>query len=112
MDLPDLSTLSGTELTPAQLYGILGQIDLDIANLLRDGKLAALRGGPDQFDGKIEFSVDQQPYVQGYMAVESLWLNITNGNDMGGGQPVRTGPSVVDKTNIDQILPYTANNTR
>jgi simple sugar transport system substrate-binding protein len=63
-------------------------------------------------DGKIEFSVDQQPYVQGYMAVESLWLNITNGNDMGGGQPVRTGPSVVDKTNIDQILPFTANNTR
>lgn len=49
MDLPDLSALSGTELTPAQLYGILSQIDLDIANLLRDGKLAALRygvGGP------------------------------------------------------------------
>ena len=49
MDLPDLSTLTGTELSPAQLYGILGQIDLDIANLLRDGKLAALRygvGGP------------------------------------------------------------------
>jgi simple sugar transport system substrate-binding protein len=63
-------------------------------------------------DGKIEFSVDQQPYVQGYMSVESLWLNITNGNDMGGGQPVRTGPSYVDKTNIDQILPFTANNTR
>ena len=63
-------------------------------------------------DGKIEFSVDQQPYVQGYMSVESLWLNITNGNDMGGGQPVRTGPSFVDKTNIDQILPFTANNTR
>ena len=62
--------------------------------------------------GKIEFSVDQQPYVQGYMSVESLWLNITNGNDMGGGQPVRTGPSFVDSTNIDQILPFTANNTR
>lgn len=49
MDLPDLSTLSGHELTPVQLYGILGQIDLDIANLLRDGKLAALKygvGGP------------------------------------------------------------------
>lgn len=63
-------------------------------------------------DGKIQFSVDQQPYVQGYMAVESLWLNLTNGNDIGGGQPVRTGPSFVDSTNIDQILPYTANNTR
>jgi simple sugar transport system substrate-binding protein len=63
-------------------------------------------------DGKIEFSIDQQPYVQGYMAVQSLWLNLTNGNDMGGGKPVLTGPSIVDKSNIDQILPYTRNNTR
>jgi simple sugar transport system substrate-binding protein len=63
-------------------------------------------------DGKIEFSVDQQPYVQGYMAVESLWLNLSNGNDIGGGKPTLTGPSLVDKTNIDQILPYTANNKR
>jgi simple sugar transport system substrate-binding protein len=63
-------------------------------------------------DGKIEFSVDQQPYVQGYMAVEALWLNLSNGNDLGGGKPVLTGPSFVDKTNIGQILPYTQNNTR
>ena len=63
-------------------------------------------------DGKILFSVDQQPYVQGYLAVESLWLNLTNGNDIGGGKPVLTGPSIVDSTNIDQILPYTANNKR
>jgi simple sugar transport system substrate-binding protein len=62
--------------------------------------------------GQIEFSIDQQPYVQGYMAVESLWLNLTNGNDIGGGKPVLTGPSFVDSTNIDQILPYTANNKR
>jgi simple sugar transport system substrate-binding protein len=63
-------------------------------------------------DGKIQFSVDQQPYVQGYMAVTSLYLNLKNGNDIGGGKAVLTGPSIVDKTNIDQILPYTANNTR
>ena len=63
-------------------------------------------------DGKIAFAVDQQPYVQGYLAVESLWLNLTNGNDIGGGKPVLTGPSIVDSTNIDQILPYTANNKR
>ena len=42
-DLPDLSSLSGTDLTEAQLKAILGQIDLDITNLLRDGKLSALR---------------------------------------------------------------------
>jgi simple sugar transport system substrate-binding protein len=60
----------------------------------------------------IAFSVDQQPYVQGYMAVTSLWLNLTNGNDIGGGGPVLTGPSIVDKHNIDKIVPYTENNTR
>ncbi len=63
-------------------------------------------------DGGILFSVDQQPYVQGYMAVTSLWLNLTNGNDIGGGGPVLTGPSLVDESNIDQILEYAQNNTR
>ena len=63
-------------------------------------------------DGKIAFAVDQQPYVQGYMAVTSLWLQLTNGNDIGGGKPTLTGPSIVDQSNIDQILPYTQNNRR
>ena len=63
-------------------------------------------------EGRIMFSVDQQPYVQGYMAVASLWLNLTNGNDLGGGGPVLTGPSLVDESNIDQIVEYAQNNTR
>lgn len=63
-------------------------------------------------DGKIAFSVDQQPYLQGYLAVDSLYLYITNRNDIGGGKPVLTGPSFVDSSNIDAILPYTAKNTR
>jgi simple sugar transport system substrate-binding protein len=63
-------------------------------------------------DGKILFSIDQQPYVQGYMAVTSLYLYIKNGNDIGGGKAVLTGPSFVDSTNIDKILPFTKNNTR
>jgi simple sugar transport system substrate-binding protein len=62
--------------------------------------------------GGIAFSVDQQPYVQGYMAVTSLWLNLTNGNDIGGGGPVLTGPSIVDQSIIAKIIPYTKNNTR
>jgi simple sugar transport system substrate-binding protein len=62
--------------------------------------------------GGISFSVDQQPYVQGYMAVTALWLNLTNGNDIGGGGPVLTGPSIVDKSNIGPIVEYTKNNTR
>jgi simple sugar transport system substrate-binding protein len=63
-------------------------------------------------DGRIEFSIDQQPYVQGYMAVSSLYLHLKNGNDIGGGRAVLTGPSFVDKSNIATILPFTKNNTR
>ncbi len=63
-------------------------------------------------DGTIEFSIDQQPYVQGYLAVTSLYLKLKNGNDIGGGGPVLTGPSFVDQTNIDLILPFAENNTR
>jgi simple sugar transport system substrate-binding protein len=63
-------------------------------------------------DGKIEFSIDQQPYVQGYMAVTALYLNKKNGNDVGGGGPVLTGPSFVDKSNIGTILPFAQKGTR
>ncbi len=62
--------------------------------------------------GDIEFCIDQQPYLQGYEAVDTLWLYLTNGNDLGGGQPVLTGPSFVDKKNIDAIAKYAQNNTR
>ena len=63
-------------------------------------------------DSKIEFSIDQQPYVQGYLAVQSIYLNLKNGNDIGGGQPTLTGPSFVDSSNIDTILPFAEKNTR
>jgi simple sugar transport system substrate-binding protein len=63
-------------------------------------------------EGQIMFAIDQQPYVQGYMSVASLWLNLTNGNDMGGGGPVLTGPSFVDSTNVEQIVTYAQNNKR
>ncbi len=54
-------------------------------------------------DGRIRFAVDQQPYVQGYMAVDSLWLAMRNGSTIGGGRPVYTGPAFVDKSNVDKI---------
>ena len=63
-------------------------------------------------NGSLEFSVDQQPYLQGYEAVDSLWLYLTNGNVLGGSKPVLTGPAIVDKANIATILPYAIKNTR
>ncbi|MGW1029418.1 sugar ABC transporter substrate-binding protein [Streptomyces sp. NPDC002577] len=63
--------------------------------------------------GDIEFAVDQQPYLQGYLAVDSLWLYKNNGNYSGGGeQPVLTGPAFVDKSNVDTIAQFAAKGTR
>ncbi|MFG2379102.1 sugar ABC transporter substrate-binding protein [Streptomyces sp. NPDC048504] len=63
--------------------------------------------------GTVQFAVDQQPYLQGYLAVDSLWLYKNNGNYSGGGeQPVLTGPAFVDKTNVAAVAKYAANGTR
>ncbi|MFF4560091.1 substrate-binding domain-containing protein [Streptomyces sp. NPDC001435] len=63
--------------------------------------------------GDVQFAVDQQPYLQGYLAVDSLWLYRTNGNVSGGGvAPVLTGPAFVTRTNVAAVAKYAANGTR
>ncbi|MBD0419019.1 sugar ABC transporter substrate-binding protein [Streptomyces sp. TRM S81-3] len=63
--------------------------------------------------GDIEFAVDQQPYLQGYLAVDGLWLYQNNGNYSGGGeQPVLTGPAFVDKSNVEAVAGFAAKGTR
>lgn len=63
-------------------------------------------------DGTVEWAIDQQPYLQGYEAIDSLWLNLTNGNTIGGGNPVLTGPSFIDQSNIAAIASYAKHGTR
>lgn len=63
-------------------------------------------------DGRIQFAVDQQPYLQGYEAVDELWLYERNGDVIGGGKPVLTGPAIVDKSNADTVAPYADRGTR
>lgn len=48
--------------------------------------------------GSLIGTVDQQPYLQGYLGVEFLVLNIQHGFTIGG--PVLTGPAIVDRTNV------------
>jgi simple sugar transport system substrate-binding protein len=62
--------------------------------------------------GAIQWAVDQQPYLQGYESVDSLWLYLTNGNVLGGGQVVLTGPSFVDASNVAAVAKYAARGTR
>jgi simple sugar transport system substrate-binding protein len=61
---------------------------------------------------QVQWAVDQQPFLQGYLAVDSLWLYLNNGNVIGGGQPTLTGPAFIDKTNIEAISEYAKNGTR
>ena len=62
--------------------------------------------------GDLQFCIDQQPYLQGYLAISQLYLYKKNGNILGGGEASLTGPSFVDKTNVDAILPFIIKNTR
>jgi simple sugar transport system substrate-binding protein len=62
--------------------------------------------------GTILFAVDQQQYEQGYLPIVFLKLYKENGNTIGGGHPVQTGPGFVDKTNIDTVAPYAERGTR
>ncbi|GAA3774780.1 sugar ABC transporter substrate-binding protein [Streptomyces coacervatus] len=63
--------------------------------------------------GTIEFAVDQQPYLQGYLAVDALWLYKTNGNFSGGSTaPVLTGPAFITKDNADAVAKFAAKGTR
>jgi simple sugar transport system substrate-binding protein len=63
-------------------------------------------------DGTVQWAVDQQPFLQGYLAIDSLWLYLNNGNVIGGGQPTLTGPAFIDKSNIGAIADYAKNGTR
>ncbi|MFC9745642.1 sugar ABC transporter substrate-binding protein [Streptomyces niveus] len=61
---------------------------------------------------EIGFAVDQQPYLQGYLAVDELWLNKNNGNVVGGGKPVLTGPALVTEKDVPALEKFTARGTR
>ena len=62
--------------------------------------------------GEIEFAVDQQQYLQGYLPVVFLTLFNTNANTVGGGEPVLTGPGFVTKDNAETVAKLAEEGTR
>jgi simple sugar transport system substrate-binding protein len=62
--------------------------------------------------GKLLFAADPQQYEQGYLPVVLLQLYRSNLNTVGGGLPIPTGPSFVDKSNVDAIAKLVAQGTR
>jgi len=62
--------------------------------------------------GDIAFTVDQQQYLQGYLPVVLMYLEATNANQAGGGQPVLTGPGFVTPENAGQVKALSDQGTR
>ena len=60
--------------------------------------LAALR------DGHLLFAIDQQPYLQGYLAVVLLTKYLDTKAMPGGGQLIRTGPGFVTRENAAEVI--------
>jgi simple sugar transport system substrate-binding protein len=62
--------------------------------------------------GRMLFAIDQQQYLQGYLPVVFAVLYVTNLNTVGNGQPVLTGPGIINKANAARVAKLAAKGTR
>jgi simple sugar transport system substrate-binding protein len=62
--------------------------------------------------GRMLFAIDQQQYLQGYLPVVFAVLYVTNLNTVGNGQPVLTGPGIINKANAAKVAALAAKGTR
>src|SRR5881398_630627 len=62
--------------------------------------------------GRMIFAIDQQQYLQGYLPVVFAMLYRTNLNTVGNGQPVLTGPGIINKANAAKVAALAAKGTR
>jgi simple sugar transport system substrate-binding protein len=53
--------------------------------------------------GTLAFAIDQQQYAQGFLAVQLLYLAVKDAIEVGGGNPVYTGPAFVTKDNVQAV---------
>jgi simple sugar transport system substrate-binding protein len=85
----------------------LGRDDITIGGFdLTPDLLSAIEAGD------VAFTVDQQQYLQGYMPVLLMYLNVTNQNTLGGGLPILTGPGFVTPENASAVLALSEQGTR
>jgi simple sugar transport system substrate-binding protein len=97
---PDIAEAAKTAIKGASSSAHLATFDLN-PNVIKDIQA-----------GNIEFAVDQQQYLQGYLPIVFLKLYKENLNTVGGGQPVLTGPGFVDKSNANTVAKLAEAGTR
>jgi simple sugar transport system substrate-binding protein len=83
-------------LRAVQTAGRTGQVKLATFDLSAD-VLDAIAAG------NMEFAIDQQQFLQGYLPIVFLTYYDLYGLLPGGGQPVLTGPGFVTKDNVAQV---------
>jgi simple sugar transport system substrate-binding protein len=62
--------------------------------------------------GKADWAIDIQPYLQGYEAVDLLYLYKVNGDILGGGGSVLIGPNFITKADAGSVLHFATLGTR
>lgn len=97
---PDIAEAAKSAIKGASSSAHLATFDLN-PNVIKDIQA-----------GNIEFAVDQQQYLQGYLPIVFLKLYKQNLNTVGGGKPVLTGPGFVDKANSGQVAKLAEQGTR
>ena len=63
-------------------------------------------------DGEIDFAIDQQQYLQGYLPVVLLTLYLETGTVPGGGHAIPTGPGFVTIETAQQVMDLTSRGLR
>jgi simple sugar transport system substrate-binding protein len=63
-------------------------------------------------DGEIDFAIDQQQYLQGYLPVVLLTLYLETGTVPGGGRAIATGPGFVTIETAEQVMDLTSRGLR
>jgi simple sugar transport system substrate-binding protein len=123
-DLATTQTEIKSKLQADKSYDAVMALNPDIAEQAKtaikgassSAKLATFDLSPDVIKdiqaGTIEFAVDQQQYLQGYLPIVFLKLYKENLNTVGGGLPVLTGPGFVDKTNASTVSKLAGQGTR
>jgi simple sugar transport system substrate-binding protein len=97
---PDIAEAAKTAIKASSSNAKLATFDLS-PNVIKDIQA-----------GNIEFAVDQQQYLQGYLPIVFLKLYKENLNTVGGGLPVLTGPGFVDKSNAATVAKLAQSGTR
>ena len=106
--IDSILTLGPTGATPALQAitdeGLLGTIKLATFDLSPE-VLEAVR------DGNMLFAIDQQQYIQGYLAIVYMTLYLENLNTPGSFL-IPTGPGFVTQDTAAQVIEYAARGTR